>query len=212
MELPGVTFQSSIFSRLLFLTFTPIMTVPAFILAAADVTTEVAAQNPVDKIVKTFGLHWSLFFSQLIAFLVVCFLLKKYAYGPVMEMLEQRRLRIEDGEAKLVEIKQKLADSEKEKAALLEKANNDAKRLITEAKTSAVALSELKAQEAVTQAKTILSKAQEAARAERAAMSAELKQEFGRLVIATTSKVTGKTLDDSDQKRISEEALTSVQN
>ena len=43
-------------------------------------------------------------------------------------------------------------------------------------------------------------------------MSAELKQEFGRLVVATTAKVTGKTLDDSDQKRISEEALSSVQN
>ena len=188
------------------------MTVPAFILAAADATTEVAAQNPVDKIVKTFGLHWSLFFSQLVAFLIVCFLLKKFAYGPVMEMLEQRRKRIEDGEAKLVEIEQKLADSEKEKAELLEKANNDAKRLITEAKTSAAALSEQKAQEAVSQAQSILAKAQEAARAERAAMSAELKQEFGRLVVATTSKVTGKTLDDNDQKRISEEALSSVQN
>lgn len=187
------------------------MTVPAFILAATDAATDVA-QNPVDKIVKTFGLHWSLFFSQLVAFLIVCFLLKKFAYGPVMEMLEERRQRIADGEAKLVEIAQKLADSEKEKAILLEKANSDAKRLITEAKESAISLSEQKAHEATNQAQTILAKAQEAARAERATMQSELKKEFGRLVVATTSKVTGKTLDDADQKRINQEAVSSVQN
>ena len=43
-------------------------------------------------------------------------------------------------------------------------------------------------------------------------MAAELKQEFGRLVVATTSQVTGKTLDDSDQKRINDEAVLSINN
>jgi len=161
---------------------------------------------------ETFGVNWPFFIAQLINFAIVLFVLKKYAFGPIQGILEERRNRIADGEAKLLEIEQKLADSEKEKAALLEKANDDAKRLIKEAKTSAAALSEQKAREAVSQAQTILAKAQEAARAERAAMSAELKQEFGRLVVATTSKVTGKTLDDRDQKRLSEEALSSVQN
>lgn len=206
--LSGLTFSKQPLPETPLFHFIPIMTIPAFILAA----TEVAAENPVDKIVKTFGLHWSLFFSQLVAFLVVCVVLKKYAYGPVMEMLEQRRQRIEDGEAKLEEIEKQLAESEAEKAALLEKANADAKRLISEAKDSAVALAEKKSAEATSQAQTILAKAQEAARAERAVMSAELKQEFGRLVIATTSKVTGKTLDDADQKRINKEAVASVKN
>jgi F-type H+-transporting ATPase subunit b len=188
------------------------MTVPAFILAVADVPTEVVAQDPIDKIVKTFGLHWSLFISQLVAFLIVCFLLKKFAYGPVMEMLEQRKQRIEDGEAKLVEIEQKLADSEQEKAILIDKANADAKRMVLEARDSATALSAQKAQEAVAQAQVILNKAQEAARAERASMTAELKQEFGRLVIATTTQVTGKTLTETDQKRINAEAASSLNN
>lgn len=186
------------------------MTVSAFILAATDATTEVANQGPVEKIVDKFGLHWSLFISQLVAFLIVCFLLKKFAYGPVMEMLEQRKQRIEDGEAKLLEIEKKLEESEAQKAALLEKANVDAKRMITEAKDSATALSEQKAQEAVAQAQTILNKAQEAARAERAAMAAELKQEFGRLVVATTSQVAGKELNAADQKRINDEAVSSL--
>jgi len=42
-------------------------------------------------------------------------------------------------------------------------------------------------------------------------MTAELKKEFGRLVTATTATVTGKVLNDDDQKRINEEALSSVE-
>jgi F-type H+-transporting ATPase subunit b len=190
--------------------FIPIMTVSAFILASAEVVTEAADQGPIEKIVDKFGLHWSLFISQLVAFLIVCFLLKKFAYGPVMEMLEQRKQRIEDGETKLTEIEKQLEESEAQKAALLEKANADAKRMITEAKESATVLGEQRAQEAVAQAQTILNKAQEAARAERAAMAAELKQEFGRLVVATTSQVAGKELSAADQKRINEEAVASL--
>ena len=82
--------------------------------------------------------------------------------------------------------------------------------MITEARDSVTALSEQKAQEAVAQAQTILNKAQEAARAERAAMAAELKQEFGRLVVATTSQVVGKALNAADQKRINDEAVSSL--
>jgi len=185
------------------------MTIPSFILLAANAPA--SSGNKFVDITTKFGVHWSLFISQLISFLLVCWVLKKFAYGPLMDMLEQRRQRIEDGETKLTEIEEKLADSEKTTAALIEQANSDAKRLIDEAKESAANLSEKKAQEAVAAAQNIIAKAEDAAKAERATMVAELKQEFGRLVVSTTAQVTGKTLDDADQKRINDEALASVQ-
>ncbi len=188
------------------------MTVLSLIIAAADAPAAAETGNKFLDITSRFGVHWSLFISQLISFLIVCFVLKKFAYGPVMEMLDKRRARIEDGEAKLEEIEQKLADSEKTTAQLIEKANADAQRLIEEAKESATSLSEKKAQEAVTQAQGIIAKAEEAAKAERATMAAELKKEFGKLIVATTTQVTGKTLTAEDQQRINEEALASVQN
>jgi len=191
------------------LDFSPAMTIPSFIVLAAEV---VESGDKLGQIVKTFGVHSSLFISQLVSFLIVCLILKKFAYGPLLEMLETRRARIADGEAKLVEIETKLAESEATTAALIATANDDAKRLITEAKTSAANIGEQKAQEAVTEAKNIIAKAEKAAQAERAAMSAELKQEFGRLVVATTSQVSGKVLTPEDQARINQETLTSVQN
>jgi len=188
------------------------MTAASFIVLAADAAPAAAeSTSKFGEITQRFGVYPSLFISQLISFLIVCFILKKFAYGPVMEMLEQRQQRIADGESKLDEIEQKLADSEKPNAALIEKANADAKRLIEEAKDSSAKIAEQKAAEAVTTAQNIISKAEVAAKAERDTMAADLKKEFGRLVVATTTQVTGKTLTDEDQKRINEEALSSVQ-
>lgn len=165
----------------------------------------------VGEILRTFHVDKAFFFSQVASFLIVAFLLKKFAFGPVQSMLEQRRARIADGEANLVRIQKQLADSEANTAAAIAKANEDAARLINEAKTSAVALSEQKAQEAISTAQQILAKAEAAAQAERAAIKAELKQEFGRLVTATTAQVTGKILTGDDQSRINQEALASVE-
>jgi F-type H+-transporting ATPase subunit b len=172
-----------------------------------------AAESPgiMDTIQKTFGLNTPFFIAQVINFFLVVFVLKKFAFGPVQQILEQRRARIAEGEAKLAKIEQQLADSEIATAAAIAKANEDSARLINEAKTSAAALSEQKAQEAIASAQQILAKAEAAAQAERAAIKAELKQEFGRLVAATTAQVTGKVLTNDDQARINQEALASVE-
>jgi F-type H+-transporting ATPase subunit b len=165
----------------------------------------------VGEIFRTFNVDWPFFISQVVSFLIVAALLKKFAFGPIQAMLEQRRARIAEGEAKLKQIEQQLADSERHTAEAIAKANADALRLINEAKDSAANFSEQKTQEAIASAQQILAKAEAAAQAERAAIKAELKNEFGRLVTATTAQVTGKVLTDEDQKRINNEALVSVE-
>ncbi len=165
----------------------------------------------LETIKKTFGLHAPFFIAQVINFFLVIFVLKKFAFGPIQAMLEQRRARIAEGEEKLKRIERQLAESERTTAEAIAKANEDAARLINEAKTSAAVLSEQKAQEAIASAQQILAKAEAAAQAERAAIKAELKNEFGRLVAATTAQVTGKVLTADDQARINQEAIASVE-
>lgn len=158
-----------------------------------------------------FGWHPWLFLAQVINFFLVIFVLKKFAFGPIQQILEQRRNRIAEGEEKLKRIERQLAESEETTAAAIAKANEEAQRLITEARESAEALTESKAQEAVAQAKSIIDKAEAAAKSERAQIAAELKKEFGRLVTSTTAQVTGKVLTDEDQSRINKEALAKVE-
>ncbi len=170
-----------------------------------------AEPNAFDNIRETFGLNGPFFIAQVLNFFLVIFILKKFAFGPVQTMLEQRRARIIEGEDKLKRIETQLAESEATTTAAIAKANDEAKRLINEARDSATALSESKAQEAVAQAQQILAKAEAAAKSERQQIAAELRKEFGRLVTATTAQVTGKVLTADDQQRINQEALAKVE-
>ena len=183
---------------------------PIFDILAAVPAAE--SEGVVGDITRSFKVYWPQLISQFISFAIVIFLLKKFAFGPIQEMLEKRRERISAGEEKLKRIEQQLADSEATTAAAIAKANEDALRLVSEAKAGAAAFSEQKSQEAIANAQNILAKAEAAGNADRQRISAELKKEFGRLVATTTSQVTGKVLTPDDQARINSEALSQVGN
>jgi F-type H+-transporting ATPase subunit b len=125
-------------------------------------------------------------------------------------MLEARRKRIAEGEENIKKIESELAKAEENVQGMLDEANRDAERLIAEARESAEAVRGQKTQEAVKEAQSIIEKAREASRLEHESAMNELRKDFGRLVIDATSKVTGKVLDEDDQKRINQETAGQV--
>src|SRR5438270_4981811 len=154
----------------------------------------------------TFGRKWELFLSQVVSFCIVAFLLQRFAYKPILAILEERRRKIEQGQLNAEKIKKELAEAEKRYQEILAKANADAQRMIDEARESAAHLSERKQQEAIAAAEQIIAKAQEAAAIEHERSMESLKHELGRLVVETTAKVTEKVLTPEDQRRLQEEA------
>jgi len=159
---------------------------------------------------EKFGFNWVLFFSQAVSFIIVAFLLNKFAYKPIVEVLEARRAKIAESLANAEKIKQQLADAEARHAEILARANNEAQKMIEEARSSAATLAEKRQQQAISDAEAIIAKANEATALERERSFADLRREVARLVVDTTSKVTGKVLNSDDQRRISEEAAREV--
>ncbi len=150
--------------------------------------------------------------AQLIIFIIVYLVLKKYAFGPVTNLLEERRSRIAEGENKLKQIKENLASSEAQAAAALQKANHSADLMVKEAREAAATVGEAERQKAVAEAAAIISKAREASELERARVMGELKRDFGRLVLDATSRISGKALNEEDQARLNKEALAQISN
>jgi F-type H+-transporting ATPase subunit b len=159
---------------------------------------------------ETFGWNWQLFLSQVISFTIVAFLLRRFAYKPILAVLEDRRRRIEEGLINADKIKKELAEAEKRYQEIVAKANADAQKMIDEARESSAHLAERKQQEAIAAAEQILAKAREAAALEHERTMESMKRELGRLVVETTAKVTGKVLTSEDQKRLQEEAARQV--
>jgi F-type H+-transporting ATPase subunit b len=159
---------------------------------------------------EQFGFHWPQFLSNCISFLIVCVLLQKFAYKPIVTVLEARREKIAEGLKNAERIKAQLAEAEKTKSDILAKANAEAQRMIEEARASAQTVADRKTQQAIAEAEQIIAKAHEATRIEHDRMLAELKKEVGHLVIETTTKVTGKVLTSDDQRRINEETASEI--
>lgn len=155
---------------------------------------------------ETFGFNVWLFLSQVISFTVVALLLRAFAYKPIQKVLEERRQRIEEGQLNAEKIRQQLAEAEQRHAEILAKGNEQAQKMIDEARQSAGVLADRKQQEAVAAAEQIVAKAREASAIEHERTMTDLKRELGRLVVETTAKVTGKVLTPDDQKRLQEEA------
>jgi F-type H+-transporting ATPase subunit b len=155
---------------------------------------------------QTFGWNPWLFLSQVISFVIVALVLRRFAYRPILAVLEERRRKIEEGQLNAEKIKKELAEAEKRYQEILAKANADAQRMIDEARESAAHLSERKQQEAIAAAEQIITKAREAAALEHERTMESLKHELGRLVVETTAKVTEKVLTPEDQRRLQEEA------
>lgn len=162
------------------------------------------------EVLTKFGVNLPAFIAQVVIVLIVYAILNKFAFGPVLAMLEQRRKRIEAGEADLVKIREQLEQAESKVQSMLDEANDKAEKMISEARQSADALRQQKTQEAISEAEKIVAKAREASKLEHERLMADLKRDFGRLVVDTTGKVTGKVLDDSDQARINEEVAGQV--
>ena len=162
-------------------------------------------KGQVQQIAKTFGVDWPHLVAQIVSFCIVCLVLYRYAYRPVLRMLEERRQQIAQGLANTEKIKAELARTEAQRQEVLALANAQANKLIEEARLAAARVQKQETQKAIAAAEQIIVKAREAAVQDQARRLAELKGEVGRLVVQTTAAVTGKILTAEDQRRLAEE-------
>jgi F-type H+-transporting ATPase subunit b len=170
-----------------------------------DYSSMMAAGGLIENTAEQFGFNLQLFISQVISFCVVAFLLHRFAYKPILRILEERRQRIAQSLADADRIKQELASAQVKAQEILSQANIQANKAIEDARAAAAKVQEQETQKAIAAAEQIIAKAREAAAADHQRMLAELKREVGRLVVQTTATVTGMVLTADDQKRLADE-------
>jgi F-type H+-transporting ATPase subunit b len=166
---------------------------------------EIQGGGQIGEIARTFGVDWPHLISQIISFGIVCVLLYRFAYRPILKMLGERRGQIALGLANAEKIKAELAKTEAQRREVIAQANVEAARLIEEARAAAARVQKQETEKAIAAAEQIIVKARETAAQDYAHMLAELKRQVGRLVTQTTAAVTGKILTEADQRRLEEE-------
>ena len=171
---------------------------------------EASSGSGVQQIAERFGVDWPHLLSQVVSFAIVCFLLQRFAYKPVMKLLDERRQQIAEGIAEREKIRHELAQADARRQEIMVSADNEATRLIEEAHAAAADVRDRETSKALAKADQIVVKSRTAAEQEHARMLQELKQELGALVVEAASAVTGKVLTADDQRRLAQETLEQV--
>jgi len=176
---------------------------------AATSGVEVAAQGEASgltKITADFGIDLPFIVAQAVNFLIVAFLLWKFAFKPVMATIEERQTKIAAGLKFAEDAKAQLATAQQENVAILKNAQIEATRYIEEARKTAKEFAERETSAATERANGIIVKAQQAIDLEHKKMLDQARGEIARLVIVTTQRVLAKELSDSDRSRYNEAA------
>lgn len=142
-----------------------------------------------------------LLFWTLIAFLVVFFLLKAFAWKPILASLKERETGIADAIASADKVKSEMAALKNENEAMMTKAREERAVMIKEAKETADRMIADAKEKAKSEYDRIVSDAQTAILQQKNAALTDVKNQVGSLVIEVAEKVLNRELSNkADQE------------
>ncbi len=146
----------------------------------------------MDLLTPSFGLIiWTL-----LAFIIVFFILKKYAWKPILNSLDQREKGIADSLETAERVKGEMAQLKSENEELLARAREERGVMLKEARETKEKIINEAKEQAKLEANKIISEAQQAITVQKMAALTEVKNEVGKLVIEISEKVLRKELNN----------------
>ncbi|MDO8462794.1 MAG: F0F1 ATP synthase subunit B [bacterium] len=159
------------------------------------------------ELLTNLGIDWRLLIAQIVNFLVLFFLLRKFLYRPVLAMLEKRRATIAEGVANAERATVVMADLAQERTQLQAAAAAERAAVLVRAAEEVETLRKTRTLAATEEASVILANAQEDADRVHAALLATVRGEIGDLVLAVTEKTTADALTAAEHEKLVDAAL-----
>lgn len=157
----------------------------------------------MEELVKTFHIDIKLIVAQLVNFFIVLGVLYKFAYKPVLKLLNDRTSGIEKSLDDAKKIEEKLQAQEEEYKKIVAGARREAQTILEKANVQAEAKQEAMISKAKEEIGVIINKEREKMLSEKAETMKELKKEVVELVSLSLEKLIGeKVTGKSDQELI----------
>jgi F-type H+-transporting ATPase subunit b len=151
-----------------------------------------------------------LMFWTLLIFVVLLFVLSKFAFGPITAAVEARERKLEEAIAAAQRDREEAARLLAEHKAQLEGARGEAQRLIAEARTAGESLKARMLEDTNAQQAELLDRAQHDIARERDRAIADLRREAVDLALAGASKVIERNMDSQANRQLVEGFLATI--
>lgn len=144
--------------------------------------------------------EFGLLIWTLIAFLVVLFILGKYAWPAIVKGLKDRESSITEALATAERVKAEMAQLKSENEALLAKAREERALMLKEARDTKDKIINEAKEQAKTEAAKIISDARTAIEQQKMAAITEVKNQIGNLVVEVSEKILRRQLDNKPEQ------------
>ncbi|MEN3000743.1 MAG: F0F1 ATP synthase subunit B [Armatimonadota bacterium] len=161
-------------------------------------------------ILEQLGIRPDIILIQIVGFLLLLWLMMRYFWKPIEQMLEARRQDINATYDKLEADRRAMEELRAEYEQRLAQIEAEARERIQHAVGEAQQLREQILQDARRQAQEILARAQEQARLEQEKLLTELQTYVADLTLAAVERVLGESLDEERHRRLINEFIQTV--
>jgi F-type H+-transporting ATPase subunit b len=159
------------------------------------------ASNPLIQVTP------GLMIWTIVCFLITLFVLKRYAFGPIQKGIDERRERIRASLDEADRAREEARRLLEEHRALIGRAQTDAEEILSEARHVADANERRMREELEEDRQRRLEDTRKQIEAETRRALEQIRLEVVDLSMLAATKVTRKSLDDADHKRLIEEAV-----
>ncbi|MCX6293016.1 MAG: F0F1 ATP synthase subunit B [Sphingobacteriales bacterium] len=146
--------------------------------------------------------HLGLIFWTLLSFLIVFFILKKFAWKQIIDGLNERESNIANSIASAEKVKAEMAQLKSENETLLQSAREERANMLKEAKEIKDKMINDAKEEAKTQAAKIINDANAAIHQQKMAALTDIKNQVGKMVVEVSEKILRRELSDKAQQEI----------
>lgn len=162
------------------------------------------------ELFEKLGIDWKLLIANTATFFIVLWVLRKFAFKPLMAIMDKRQKAIGDGldAAKQSQIELKAIQDEKQR--VMEQAKTEALQLLQTTQADAVKLREQMLAQAQADATALTAKTRIELDRQKTQMLSEAQGALADLVVAATEKVVGEQLDAKLTKKLADQAIAEV--
>jgi F-type H+-transporting ATPase subunit b len=154
---------------------------------------------------------FGLVFWMTVSFLIVVFLMRKFAWGPILSSLKERETSIADALNQAKKAKEEVANLKAENERILQEARNERDKILKEAREAKDQIVNEARTRAQTEGDRMLTIARESINNEKRAAIAEIKNQVATLSIEIAEKVIRQQLSNDDkQKALVQDLLKDV--
>jgi F-type H+-transporting ATPase subunit b len=143
----------------------------------------------------------------IVCFVIALFVLKRYAFGPIQKLIDERRERIRRALDEADEARDEARTLLEEHRKLIGQARGEAEEILSEARQVAKGMQERVKEETEADRQRRLEETKRQIEAETRRALEAIRSEVAELSLVAAEKVTRKSLDDKDQRRLIDEAI-----